>query len=88
MPEQEDTSIVLQSSHSLFTKISAHITASKQSVAVTVNRELLLLYWQIGNTIREEILHKSRASYGDQIVATLSQQLKSSFGSGFSKSGL
>jgi DUF1016 N-terminal domain len=34
-----------------------------------------LLYWQVGQRIRRDMLHAQRAEYGEQIVATLSQQL-------------
>ncbi len=64
------------------------IEASRQRVATTVNTELSLLYWQIGQRIDQENLTGERAGYGQEIVATLSQQLSRDYGSGFSRSGL
>jgi hypothetical protein len=38
--------------------------------------------------IRNEVLRDGRAEYGEQIIATLSQQLASDYGKGFSASAL
>ncbi|MBU4186426.1 MAG: hypothetical protein KKI12_00445 [Proteobacteria bacterium] len=36
---------------------------------------ITLLYWQIGDRIRQDILKEKRADYGRLIVVTLSRQL-------------
>ncbi len=51
------------------------IETARHNVAVTVNAGLTLLYWQIGNRIRQDILKEKRADYGRKIVVTLSRQL-------------
>jgi hypothetical protein len=51
------------------------IAAARQDIARTVNSALVLLYWQIGQRIRQDILKERRAGYGEQIVAMLSRQL-------------
>lgn len=43
-----------------------------------------MLYWQIGKRILGEVLDGKRAGYGKQIVQTVSAQLVSEFGEGFS----
>jgi hypothetical protein len=48
----------------------------------------VLLNWQIGNRIRRDILQEARAEYGDQIVSTLSRQLTTEYGAGFSRQNL
>lgn len=53
-----------------------------QNVAVAVNAEIALLYWNIGKRINQEVLNFNRAEYGKQIVATLSRQLTEEYGSG------
>ena len=58
----------------LFTEISSLIESAKKNAYISVNKELLFLYWQIGNVITQKVLKGKRAAYGDQIVATLSQQ--------------
>jgi len=45
---------------------------------------LTILYWQIGSRIRQDILKKKRASYGEEILPTLSAKLVPEFGNGFS----
>jgi len=45
---------------------------------------LTILYWQIGSRIRHDILKKKRASYGEEILPTLSAKLVPEFGNGFS----
>jgi DUF1016 N-terminal domain/Transposase DDE domain group 1 len=59
--------------------------ADKPGVIVA---ELVLLNWQIGNRIRRDILQEARAEYGDQIVSTLSRQLTTEYGAGFSRQNL
>ena len=64
------------------------IARIREQVAVTVNSSLTLLYWHVGNRIRQEILKEKRAEYGQSIVVSLSQQLVTEYGSGFSKVNL
>ena len=64
------------------------IEAARLRVAQTVNAELVLLYWQIGNRIRRDVLGQTRAEYGEQIVSTLSRQLTVEYGAGFSRPNL
>lgn len=70
---------------SLFGKIKALIEKSRQRVAITVNAELTVLYWNIGRQINDAVLKQKRAEYGKQIVASLSQQLTETFGSGWNE---
>jgi len=60
------------------------IETARHNVAVTVNAGLTILYWQIGNRIRHDILKEKRARYGEEILPTLSAKLVPEFGSGFS----
>ncbi len=64
------------------------IQTARLRVAQTVNAELVVLYWQIGNRIRHHILGDARAEYGNQIVSTLSRQLTADYGAGFSRQNL
>jgi len=64
------------------------IETARQNVAVTVNAGLTILYWQIGSSIRQDILKEKRAEYGREIVVTLSRQLVKEFGNGFSRPNL
>ena len=68
--------------------IRGMIEAARLRVAQTVNAELVLLNWQIGNRIRRDILGQTRAEYGEEIVSTLSRQLSADYGAGFSRQNL
>lgn len=59
------------------------IDEARQSAAVAVNMAQTMMYWRVGKRIREEVLGKKRAGYGDEIVATLSRQLVLEYGRGF-----
>jgi len=65
----------LQISDSLFEDLRSLIIEARQDVARQVNSALVLLYWRMGQRIRKDILKEKRADYGEEIVATLSQQL-------------
>ena len=64
------------------------IAKARQDVARQVNSTLVLLYWRVGKRIRQDILQEKRAEYGEQIVATLSQDLSKEFGPGFTARNL
>lgn len=64
------------------------IQAVRIRVATVVNAELTILHWRIGKRLLAENLHEGRADYGQQILASLSQQLEEEFGKGFSYSAL
>ncbi len=49
---------------------------------------MTILYWQIGSRIRQDILKEKRAEYGKEIVVTVSRQLVSEFGEGFTDKNL
>lgn len=68
--------------------IRSLIEAGRQRLARAVNSGMVDLYWHIGKRIREDILHEQRAEYGEQIVATLSQQLGAEYGRGFDRRNL
>jgi len=73
----------------LLDDIKVLIEQARQQVAVAVNVGLTLLYWQVGQRIRSELLQeKYRAAYGKQILATLSQELTQRYGKGFTESAL
>ena len=59
----------------LFADIRSMIEEARAAVAITVNQNLTMLHWRIGRRIREEILQGGRAEYGEEILATLSQEL-------------
>ncbi|MFZ0929865.1 MAG: PDDEXK nuclease domain-containing protein [Syntrophobacteraceae bacterium] len=79
---------LLPAEEALISDIRRMIDETRASVAVSVNAALTLLYWQIGQRIRQNILKEKRAEYGAEIVASLSRQLIEEHGSGFSEKNL
>jgi len=59
------------------------IETSRSNVAIAVNSEITLLYWQVGKRINEEVLKNARAEYGKQIVLLLAKQLTDEYGKGW-----
>lgn len=74
--------------HYLVDDVRQLINTARRSVALTVNTELVILYWKIGNAIRKEVLKESRAEYGKAVIDHLSTQLQDEFGTGYSKANL
>ena len=72
----------------LISEIRDLIEQSRTRVERNVNSEMVLLYWQIGSSIRSQILQDERAEYGQRILEGLASQLQNDYGRGFSKSAL
>jgi hypothetical protein len=70
-------------SNELFTEIVQIIEQAKQKVAVVLNAETTLIYWNIGYYINENLKVNNRLEYGAKIIATLSQQLTMHYGKGY-----
>lgn len=73
---------------SLIADLRRLIDDARRTAAAAVNASLTLLYWRIGQRIRDEVLGGQRAGYGEQIVATLSRQLAVEYGRGFEEKNL
>jgi len=67
--------------------LKARIYATQQRATLAVNRELLLLYWQIG---RDILARQAEQGWGSRIVARLSHDLIAAFPDmkGFSRANL
>ena len=61
-------------SKSLVEDLRQIIEQVRGRVASTVNSELTMMYWHIGERINRDVLGNQRAEYGKQIVATVSRQ--------------
>lgn len=64
----------------LITDLRQIIDKARHQVAATVNYELTMMYWHIGKRINSDILNSERATYGEQIVLTVSRQLQEEYG--------
>jgi len=88
MSAREKSQVVTSTPVVLLGEIRQLIDAARQRAATAVNFELTLLYWRIGERIHTQVLAGRRAEYGEEIVATLSQQLMNEYGKGFSYTAL
>jgi len=67
----------------LFARISKIIEKRKNRAGMYANREVTLMYWEVGHYIRSTVLDGERAEYGKKVVVTLSQQLVKKYGRSF-----
>ena len=51
----------------LYNKIVDRIEKAKRNVALKVNEEMTILYWNIGKDITENVLNYERAEYGKAV---------------------
>jgi hypothetical protein len=72
----------------LLTEVRLMIMQAREGVARAIDSGLTMLYWQIGDRIRREILKEQRAEYGANILQALSAKLTAEFGRGFSQRNL
>jgi predicted nuclease of restriction endonuclease-like (RecB) superfamily len=91
--QSRDKVVVLKSKNPeitgrLLSDIRLMIEQSRHRVSQVINAEIVLLYWNIGKRIREDVLKEKRADYGQRIVSTLSIKLSEEYGSGFAEKNL
>ncbi len=55
----------------LFSDIRNLVVSARQRAFKAIDSERVLLYWQVGHRINEEILQNQRAEFGKQVVKTL-----------------
>lgn len=80
--------IQLMPDKALLADVRELIETTRSEVAQSVNSALVMLYWQIGRRIRQDILKEKRAKYGKQIISAIGKQLEMEFGRGFSVKSL
>ncbi|MCK9391102.1 MAG: DUF1016 N-terminal domain-containing protein [Syntrophales bacterium] len=68
---------------SLLADLRALIQSARQRVATVANATQTLLYWHVGRRLLKENLQDGRAAYGKRILATVSRELLTEFGEGF-----
>ncbi len=69
----------------LFADISNLIEESKRRAYQTINWEIVILYWNVGNIINKSILLVNRAEYGKQMISKLSKELLLKYGKGYNE---
>ncbi|WP_353278840.1 YhcG family protein [Wolbachia endosymbiont (group A) of Udea olivalis] len=73
---------------SLLGDVSNLIDRAKNHLSVQFNSTLVLLNWQIGSRIDQDILKHKRADYGKQIISQLAKELQIKYGRGFDRASL
>jgi hypothetical protein len=69
----------------VFEHVKKIIESRKSSAGAYANREVTLMYWDIGQYIGTVLLGGERAEYGKRIVAELAQQLTNRYGNSFER---
>jgi predicted nuclease of restriction endonuclease-like (RecB) superfamily len=82
------SSAAVAGSDILLTEVRQLIIEARQQTARMVNAGLTMLYWQVGDRIRREVLQEKRAEYGGEILQALSAKLEVEFGAGFAEKNL
>ncbi|MDF2549248.1 MAG: hypothetical protein K0S07_315 [Chlamydiales bacterium] len=68
-------------------EVKERVRSAQLKAAVTVNKELIKLYWEIGNAVRQK---QGKEGWGAKTIDKLAHDLKSAFSDmkGFSKTNL
>jgi len=72
----------------LFEQIAVLIKQARGNVACAIDREMVLLYWNIGKILKEEVVKNKRAEYGALVIQSMSLRLAQDYGHGFSLQNL
>ena len=83
--QEKKSQMNIQTTTSLTKDIKTLIISSQEKAIKAVDTQRVLLYWNIGKRIVQELQDgKNRADYGKQIIKTLSSDLEPIYGSGYS----
>ena len=69
----------------IFEHVAGIVEARKSRAGAYANREVTLMYWEVGQYIGAFLLNGGRAEYGKRIVAELAQQLTERYGNSFER---
>lgn len=75
-------------SQNLLADIRNLITKARAQAARQLNSSLVILYWQVGKRIQTEILKNERATYGEQLIKNLANELCKQYGNNFNHRAL
>jgi len=88
MPKTISSKTPNNSPKHLFTEICSIIEDTKNKVATHINSTITLLYWQIGDHINKQLKQDRKTVYGKEILSSLSLELTSIYGKGYTYSSL
>ncbi len=86
-PARKSSKSLLTGYEDLLTELKTRIRSAQIKAALSVNREMIALYWEIGRDIVER---QEKAGWGDEVLERLSRDLRHEFPDvqGFSRRNL
>lgn len=69
--------------YGLYVELRELIAQSRRKVASSINQELTLLYWTVGQRLHDHVLKGERADYGAGVLEKMGASLSAEFGRGF-----
>lgn len=75
-----EKSTSIKAPETLMNDLRQIIDHARKRVASTVNSELTLMYWHVGERINRDILKYHRAEYGKRVVSIVARQLQEEYG--------
>jgi hypothetical protein len=88
MTARGEEPITRNTEDALLGDVSKLIEHARTRSAAAVNSELVMLYWGVGRRVRDEVVGRERAVYGQAVVKRLAMRLAEQYGRGWSKSNL
>lgn len=76
---------VLAPTTTLIVEVRTLVADARRRAANFVHAELTMLYWDVGQRIRREILGDSRADYGAHVIRSVADGLVGEFGASFAE---
>ena len=83
-----DLNLIGQVSDHLYEGVTEIIDDARTRVAVYVNSQTSMTFWNVGKYIIDDMDYQTYSAYGQKILATLSQRLMARYGRGYSYSAL
>ena len=72
----------------MFERVSKIIETRKSHAGAYANREIMLMYWEVGFYVNTALLDDGRAEYGKKILPELAAKLMAKYGKSFSERNL
>ena len=68
----------------LYNDVCQIIDKARAHVATYANSEIIMMNWNVGKRIKDDVLHEQRGEYGKQVLKNLAIQLTARYGKGWS----
>lgn len=71
-----------------YNQITTIIEVRKGNAKIVLNNEQLMMCWEIGRCLVDDIMQNEKSEYGKQVVAEISRRLSEQYGNGFDKTAV